>query len=46
MTLITSQSVLIGRQTEYRRLNAAIHNRESLLIWGPADAGKTTFARW
>ena len=45
MMLTASQRVLLGRQAEYRRLDAAIHNRESLLIWGPADAGKTAFAK-
>jgi hypothetical protein len=39
------QSALVGRQPEYVRLDAAIHNRESLLIWGPADAGKTAFVK-
>ena len=33
---------LIGRQAELRRLQEAIRKRESLLIWGPAGAGKTT----
>jgi hypothetical protein len=32
---------MVGRQTELRRLLDAIVKRESLLIWGPAGAGKT-----
>ncbi|MGH9594221.1 MAG: AAA family ATPase [Bryobacteraceae bacterium] len=32
---------LLGRDVERNRLRAAIRNRESLLIWGPQDAGKT-----
>lgn len=32
---------LIGRETELRRLQAAIRKRESQLLWGPTDAGKT-----
>jgi hypothetical protein len=45
MKSIVLQCVLIGRQAEYRQLNAAIHNRESMLIWGPADAGKTALVK-
>lgn len=36
---------VIGRQAQCRRLNAAIRNRESLLVWGPTDAGKTTLIK-
>jgi hypothetical protein len=32
---------LIGRDTEMRQLRAALRNRQSQLIWGPVDAGKT-----
>ena len=33
--------LMIGREPEMRRLRAAIQNRESQLIWGRSDAGKT-----
>ncbi len=36
---------LIGRNAELRRLREAIRKRQSLLIWGPADAGKTALVR-
>jgi energy-coupling factor transporter ATP-binding protein EcfA2 len=39
------RSPLIGRQTECRKLTSAIKNRESFLVWGPADAGKTTLTK-
>jgi hypothetical protein len=32
---------LIGRETEMRRLQIALHKRQSQLIWGASDAGKT-----
>jgi hypothetical protein len=32
---------LIGRETEMRRLQIALRKRQSQLIWGAADAGKT-----
>jgi hypothetical protein len=32
---------LVDRKEELRRVRAAIDKRQSLLIWGPADAGKT-----
>jgi hypothetical protein len=35
------QWVLVGRETEARRLNEAIHKRASLVISGPAGIGKT-----
>lgn len=35
----------MGREAECRRLIAAIRNRESRLICGPADAGKTTLVK-
>jgi len=37
--------VFVGRDTELARLRAAIERRESLAIWGPADAGKTALVR-
>jgi AAA ATPase domain len=36
---------LIGREAETRRLQAALHARQSQLIWGPADSGKTSLVR-
>jgi hypothetical protein len=36
---------LIGRKNEVARLRAAIRDRESLLIWGPEDAGKTSLVK-
>lgn len=36
---------LIGRQAECRKLNAAIKKRESALVWGPRDAGKTALTK-
>ena len=36
-----SSDVMIGREQEMRRLRTAIQNRESQLIWGRHDAGKT-----
>jgi hypothetical protein len=33
--------VLVGRERELRRLRTAIQKRESQLIWGQRDAGKT-----
>jgi hypothetical protein len=32
---------LIGREAEVRQLHAAVRKRQSKLIWGAADAGKT-----
>lgn len=32
---------LIGRKSELRHLHMAVRNRQSQLIWGPSDAGKT-----
>lgn len=34
---------LIGREKELKRLTSAIRKRESLLVWGPAGAGKNSF---
>jgi len=36
---------LVGRKEELRELRAAIQKRKSLLIWGPADAGKTALMK-
>ena len=36
---------LIGRQNESRKLTSAISKRESLLVWGPTDAGKTSLTK-
>ena len=41
----TSWDTLTGRQAESRRLADAIRGRESLLIWGPPDAGKTALVK-
>ncbi len=40
-TIGASSDLVIGREPEMRRLRAAIQNRESQLIWGRSDAGKT-----
>jgi GTPase SAR1 family protein len=37
--------VVLGREAELRRLRSAVQKRTSVLIWGPADAGKTTLVR-
>lgn len=37
--------VFVGRDAEVARLREAIVRRESLAIWGPADAGKTELVR-
>ena len=36
---------LAGRKEELRELRTAIQKRKSLLIWGPADAGKTALVK-
>jgi hypothetical protein len=36
---------LIGRETEMRRLQTALRERQSQLIWGAMDAGKTLMIR-
>jgi GTPase SAR1 family protein len=41
----SAQGGLIGRDAELRRVSTAIRNRESLLIWGPADVGKTCLVK-
>jgi hypothetical protein len=40
-TIDASSDVMVGREQEMRRLRTAIQNRESQLIWGRSDAGKT-----
>jgi hypothetical protein len=45
MTSFSQVSCFIGRQAELQRLHEAIQKRESLLIWGSADAGKTTLVQ-
>jgi hypothetical protein len=42
MTESTQLETLVGRKEEFRELRAAIQKRESRLVWGPMDAGKTT----
>ncbi|MFZ0640691.1 MAG: ATP-binding protein [Candidatus Acidiferrales bacterium] len=39
--MAASLNSLVGRDPELRRLKDAIRKRESRLIWGPADAGKS-----
>ncbi len=41
MTATRAVATLFGRERETRRVLQAIHRRESLLIWGPAGAGKS-----
>jgi hypothetical protein len=36
---------LIGRKQELRALRTAIQERESLLVWGPMDTGKTALIK-
>ena len=40
-TMGAVSDMLVGRQQELRRLRTAIQKRESQLIWGRSDAGKT-----
>lgn len=35
-------AIFLGRKTELSRLSGAIRKRESLLVWGASDSGKTT----
>jgi len=44
MTHAGDQLAFAGRREELHRLRTAMKNRESLLIWGPADSGKTALA--
>src|ERR1700733_9749398 len=39
------RETLVGRKEELRELRAAIQKRESRLVWGPTDAGKTTLIK-
>lgn len=45
MTRSAQLEGLIGRKEELRKLRAAIQERKSLLIWGPAHAGKTALIK-
>jgi len=45
MPLTSSLTTLVGRDAELRRLKDAIRKRKSQLIWGPADAGKTSLIK-
>jgi len=36
---------LVGRDAELRRLRAALRERQSQLLWGPPDAGKTALIK-
>ncbi len=40
-TLRAELDVLVGRELEMRRLRTALRKRQSQLIWGAADSGKT-----
>ena len=40
-TLRAELELLVGRELEMRRLQMALRKRQSQLIWGAADAGKT-----
>ena len=45
MTRDLHREPLVGRENELRRLHEAIHKRESVLVWGPPDAGKTALTK-
>jgi hypothetical protein len=45
MTEIAQVETLVGRTDELRALRAAIQGRESKLVWGPKDAGKTALIK-
>ncbi len=45
MTQDLHREPLVGRENELRRLHEAIHKRESVLVWGPPDAGKTALTK-
>jgi hypothetical protein len=36
---------LVGRDAELRRLQTAVRKRQSQLVWGPTDAGKTVLVK-
>lgn len=40
--VVLESGVFLGRKTELSRLREAIRRRESLLVWGASDSGKTT----
>jgi hypothetical protein len=44
-TVGTWSDILVGRELEVRRLRRAILSRESQLVWGEPDAGKTALIR-
>lgn len=41
LTIAPEVGIFVGRQNELARLQTAIQKRESLLIWGDADSGKS-----
>ncbi len=45
MSEALDREILVGRQGELRGLHEAIRKRESVLIWGPADSGKTALVK-
>jgi hypothetical protein len=45
MTQIVQTETLTGRKDELRELRAAIQKRESRLVWGSMDAGKTALVK-
>ena len=45
MTQVPNLDLFLGRKEELRSLLAALHERESRLVWGPSDAGKSALIR-
>jgi len=45
MTQVPNLDLFMGRKEELRSLLAALHGRESRLVWGPSDAGKSALIR-
>jgi ABC-type polar amino acid transport system ATPase subunit len=45
MTRVPNLDLFLGRKEELRSLLAALHERESRLVWGPSDAGKSALIR-
>jgi hypothetical protein len=45
MNQVPQHEIFVGRETELRLLREAVCRRQSLLIWGPADAGKTALTK-
>jgi hypothetical protein len=43
--VIAQLGALVGRKEELRALRSAIQRRESRLVWGPADSGKTSLIK-